>query len=96
MLASDHMKSLVTEGDTLWLQYDTSRTDRYDRPLAYVWRALPAHAQEADDPAFIARNMLNAVQVIDGYGQAKPIGPTPTTTACSPSGAPRPLPKAAV
>ncbi len=75
VLASDHMKSLVTEGDTLWLQYDTSRTDRYGRPLAYVWRALPAHAQEADDPAFIARNMLNAVQVIDGYGQAKTYRP---------------------
>lgn len=75
VLASDHMKSLVAEGDTLWLQYDTSVTDKYDRPLAYVWRELPASAQEADDPAFIAQHMLNAIQVIDGYGQARTYRP---------------------
>ncbi len=75
VLASDHMKELVGEGDTLWLQYDTSVTDQYDRPLAYVWRALPASAAEADDPAVIARDMLNAIQVIDGYGQAKTYRP---------------------
>lgn len=75
VLASDHMKELVREGDTLWLQYDTSVTDKYDRPLAYVWRTLPASAQEADDPAVIASNMLNAIQVIDGYGQPKTYRP---------------------
>lgn len=75
VLASNHMKSLVSEGDTLWLQYDTSVTDKYDRPLAYVWRALPASAQEADDPAVITRDMLNAIQVIDGYGQPKTYRP---------------------
>lgn len=75
VLASDHMKELVGKGDVLWLQYDTSVTDKYDRPLAYVWRALPASAAEADDPAVIARDMLNAIQVIDGYGQAKTYRP---------------------
>lgn len=75
VLASDHMKSLVGEGDTLWLQFDTSVTDKYDRPLAYVWREPPASASEADDPAVIARGMLNAIQVIDGYGQPKTYRP---------------------
>lgn len=75
VLASDHMKSLVGEGDVLWLQYDTSETDKYGRPLAYVWRDLPASAEEADDPAFIAAHMLNAIQVIDGYGQPKTYRP---------------------
>lgn len=75
VLASDHMKSLVGEGDTLWLQFDTSVTDKYDRPLAYVWRELPASTSEADDPAIIARGMLNAIQVIDGYGQPKTYRP---------------------
>lgn len=75
VLASDHMKSLVGEGDTLWLQFDTSVTDKYDRPLAYVWRKLPASAAEADDPAIIARDMLNAIQAIDGYGQPKTYRP---------------------
>lgn len=75
VLASDHMKALVGEGDALWLQYDTSVADKYGRPLAYVWRALPANASEADDPAVIARHMLNAIQVIDGYGQAKTYRP---------------------
>lgn len=75
VLASDHMKELVGEGDALWLQYDTSAADKYGRPLAYVWRALPASADEADDPAIIARDMLNAIQVIDGYGKAKTYRP---------------------
>lgn len=75
VLASDHMKELVAKGDTLWLQYDTSQTDRYDRPLAYVWRELPSTAQEADNPAVIAAGMLNAIQVIDGYGQARTYRP---------------------
>lgn len=75
VLASDHMKELIGPGDTLWLQYDTSIADQYDRPLAYVWRALPANAEEADDPAVVARDMLNAIQVIDGYGQAKTYRP---------------------
>lgn len=75
VLASEHMKSLVGEGDVLWLQYDTSVTDKYGRTLAYVWRALPASAEEADDPGVIARDMLNAIQVIDGYGQAKTYRP---------------------
>lgn len=73
--ASDHMKGLVGEGDTLWLQYDTSQVDKYGRPLAYVWRTLPASAAEADDPAVIAQHMLNAIQVIDGYGQPKTYRP---------------------
>lgn len=73
--ASDHMKGLVDEGDTLWLQYDTNQVDKYGRPLAYVWRALPASAAEADDPAVIAQHMLNAIQVIDGYGQPKTYRP---------------------
>lgn len=73
--ASDHMKGLVGEGDTLWLQYDTNQVDKYGRPLAYVWRTLPASAAEADDPAVIAQHMLNAIQVIDGYGQPKTYRP---------------------
>ena len=55
---------------TLWLQYDTNQVDKYGRPLAYVWRTLPASAAEADDPPSL-RSMLNAIQVIDGYGQPK-------------------------
>lgn len=75
VLASKHMKSLVGAGDTLWLQFDTSGTDKYDRLLAYVWRELPASAADADDPAVVARGMLNAIQVIDGYGQPKTYRP---------------------
>ena len=75
VLASNHLKELVHEGDTLWLQYDTSVTDKYDRPLAYIWRELPASAADADDPAIIARGMLNAIQIIDGYGQARTYRP---------------------
>lgn len=75
VVASNRMKELVNSGDTLWLQYDTSITDKYGRLLAYVWRTPPASAEEANDPAFIACDMLNAMQVIDGYGQAKTYRP---------------------
>ena len=75
VLASEHMKSLVNAGDTLWLQFDTSGEDRYGRLLAYVWSEVPASAADADNPAVIARDMLNAIQVIDGYGQPKTYRP---------------------
>lgn len=75
VMASDHLKSMVGEGDTLWLQYDTTEADKYGRPLAYVWLEHPANAEEAADPAFVAQHMLNAIQVIDGYGQAKTYRP---------------------
>lgn len=74
-LASEHMKELVGEGDALWLQYDTSVSDRYGRLLAYVWRNPPDSVEAADDPEVIARDMLNAIQVIDGYGQARTYRP---------------------
>lgn len=74
-LASDHMKALVEEGDVLWLQYDTSVSDRYGRLLAYAWRNLPDSVEAVDDPVVIARDMLNAIQVIDGYGQARTYRP---------------------
>ena len=74
-LASDHMKELVGEGDVLWLQYDMSVSDRYGRLLAYAWRNLPDSVEAVNDPEVIARDMLNAIQVIDGYGQARTYRP---------------------
>ena len=73
--ASDHLKSLLHEGDTVYLQQDTSYTDQYDRRLAYVWDALPTDAQDALNPETILVHMINAWQVADGYAQARTYKP---------------------
>lgn len=63
-LASQYTKSVLTVGQTLYLEYDVQKTDRYHRVLAYVWLT--------DD---IATNMLNAKLVADGYAVAKEFKP---------------------
>ncbi len=35
--ARDALRSMVTAGDTVWLELDVQPTDRYQRTLAYVW-----------------------------------------------------------
>ncbi len=73
--ASDHLKSLLHEGDTVYLQQDTSSTDQYDRRLAYVWDMLPADVQDALNPETIFVHMINARQIADGYAQARTYKP---------------------
>lgn len=54
--ASAHAESLIPAGTPIRLVYDVERTDRYDRTLAYVYRA--------SDGLFV-----NAALVRDGYAQ---------------------------
>lgn len=62
--ASDHLKSILSAGDTVYLQTDTSDTDKYDRLLRYVWLEMPT---DVSDISEIKTKMLNAILIIDGY-----------------------------
>ena len=55
---------------TVWLEYDVSPTDRYNRHLAYVWLARPGTGEDA-----IRRNMFNARLLLGGYGRVMTIQP---------------------
>ena len=60
--ASTHTKELLHDVDTLYLEYDTQVTDKYNRTLAYVWLT--------NDTSDI-NNMLNARILSDGYAVDK-------------------------
>jgi Micrococcal nuclease (thermonuclease) homologs len=62
--ASDHTKRELT-GKTVWLEFDASPTDRYQRWLAYIWLAEPRSRSDAE----IQEKMYNARLLLDGYGQ---------------------------
>lgn len=64
--ASDYVKALLEEGETLYLEYDVEPTDSFDRELAYVW---------LDSDFENLENMLNFKIVYDGYGINKEYPP---------------------
>lgn len=72
MESSDHLKSMLKEGDIIWLESDVSDTDQYDRLLRYVWLVEPT---DTVDDSFAKTNMLNAVLVSEGYANAKDYPP---------------------
>lgn len=65
-LASEHTKSILTEGMVVYLEYDIDIMDKYDRTLAYVWLS--------DDTSDLL-NMLNARILSDGYAIDKVYAP---------------------
>ena len=65
--ATEHARSLLAEGATVYLQTDRSEYDRYGRLLRYVWMELPT---DADDAQQIAAYMFDARMVADGYAKA--------------------------
>ena len=73
--ASEYTKSLLLEGSTVYLQKDTSDTDKYDRLLRYVWLEEPANV---NDESEIKSKMLNAILIQNGYAQAEPYEPDTT------------------
>lgn len=60
--ASEHTKTLVKEGQTIFLEYDEETEDQYGRTLAYVWLS-----EDKTD----LNNMLNAKLLADGYAMDK-------------------------
>ncbi len=65
--ASDYTKELLKDTEYVWLQKDTSETDKFDRLLRYVWLEVP---NDPRDSAEVAQKMLNGILVRNGYAEA--------------------------
>ena len=68
--ASNFTKSQLT-GKRVWLEYDKSPQDRYNRHLAYVWTAKPTSINEST----MRRDMFNARLLLGGYAKVMIIRP---------------------
>lgn len=60
--AGAHLSDLVPPGTRVMVEFDVERTDRYDRPLGYLWR-LPDGLH------------VNLAMVEDGYAQVLTVPP---------------------
>ena len=70
--ASDFVKTQISEGDTVFLEYDTSREDKYGRTLAYVWLEVPNNTQDITE---VATKMLNGILLEKGYAEVMTVAP---------------------
>lgn len=73
--ASDYVKDLLADTETVYLQKDVSETDRYGRLLRYVWLELPENEEDREE---ISTKMLNGILVWEGI--AEPAAYAPDTT----------------
>lgn len=73
VMASDYTKSLLSDTDKLYLEYDIDDDDQYDRILAYVWLEDVDDTFNQDN---IENSMVNAIILKNGYGVAKRYEPT--------------------
>ena len=65
--ASAYVKDLLSDTDTVYLQSDTSDTDRYGRLLRYVWLDIPDDVYDENE---VKDKMLNAILIEDGIAEA--------------------------
>lgn len=65
-IASEHTKEILYKGRTVYLEYDTEKTDKYGRNLAYVWLSDKV---DTDDPEDMKKYMYNAQLILDGYAE---------------------------
>ena len=68
--ASNFTKQSLT-GRQIWLEYDKSPLDRYNRHLAYIWLSKP---NKINDDA-VRREMFNAKLLSEGYAKVMIIKP---------------------
>ena len=68
--ASNFTKETLT-GRKVWLEYDKSPQDRYNRYLAYIWLSKP---NKIDDQT-VRKEMFNAKLLADGYAKVMIIKP---------------------
>lgn len=73
-MASDYTKTFLPEGTKIWLQSDTSETDKYGRLLRYVWLSNKVDPNDEHD---IENLMFNSLLLISG--QAEPMKIEPDT-----------------
>lgn len=75
MLASDYTKNLLKDTKVVYLQKDTSETDKYDRLLRYVWLELPENENNINE---IATKMLNGLLLLDHVAEVATYEPDVT------------------
>ena len=68
--ASNFTKESLT-GKNVWLEYDASPTDRYNRHLAYIWTSRPDTINELT----MRKSMFNAKLLLGGYAKVMIIKP---------------------
>ena len=71
-LATGYLRTLLPQDHIVYLQKDTSETDRYDRLLRYVWLEIPVDANGMQE---VSEKMVNARIIGAGYAQAVPYEP---------------------
>ena len=68
--ASNFTKDYLN-GKQVWLEYDKSPTDRYNRHLAYIWTSKPKTINEST----MRKDMFNARLLLGGYAKVMIIKP---------------------
>ena len=71
-VSSDFLKSVLRDGDTVFLERDVSDTDKYGRLLRYIWLSIP---DDPSDPAAFSRDCVNAIVVREGFARSKSYPP---------------------
>lgn len=64
--ASEYTKSVLADYNEVYLQKDTSDTDRYGRLLRYVWLEVP---EDCNDVQELATKCLNGILIRNGYAE---------------------------
>lgn len=64
--ASNTVKDMLSDIETIYLQKDISDTDKYDRLLRYVWLEKPTNENDINE---ISTKMLNAILVNKGIAE---------------------------
>lgn len=64
--ASNTVKDMLSDIETIYLQKDISDTDKYDRLLRYVWVEKPTDENDINE---ISTKMLNAILVNKGIAE---------------------------
>ena len=70
--ATAFVASLLNQGDTVFLQYDAEREDKYGRTLAYVWLEVPTDPRDIDE---VKSKMLNGILLDAGYAAVLSVAP---------------------
>lgn len=70
--ASAYTKSVLTPGRTVYLEYDTGRTDKYGRTLAYVWLDNSTNTTSLNE---LSSHMFNAMLLAKGFANTMEIEP---------------------
>lgn len=70
--ATGFLRTLLPVGRVVYLQKDTSETDKYNRLVRYVWLEVPEDPYNDDE---IAAKMVNSVVVEAGFAQAVRVWP---------------------